>query len=76
MTKTKTLYSFGVILSSLSFSYTALAHSGVEHTASMHSILHMMISISVGLAIMAAGFLLLKRAPKGIWQTIRQRVTK
>ena len=76
MTKTKTLCSLGVILSSLCFSYTALAHSGMEHSANMHSILHMIISMSVGLAIMTAGFLLLKSRPKGICETIKQRVTK
>jgi len=74
MTKTKTLYSFGVILFSLSFSSAALAHSGVEHSAGMHSLQHMI--ITVGLAIMVAGFLFLKRAPKVINETIKQKVTK
>ena len=73
---TKTLCSLGVILSLLSFSYNTLAHSGQEYSASMHSVLHIIISISVSLALMAAGFLLLKRAPKVIMQAIKQRVRK
>lgn len=73
---TKTLYSLGVIVSLLSFSYNASAHSGQEYSADMHSILHIIISISVSLALLVASFLLLKRAPKVIMQAIKQRVRK
>ena len=76
MIKIKTLYSLGAILPLLVLSLDALAHSGMEHSENMHSIMHMFISISVGLALLAAGFFLLKRFPNVTQKLIRQRVKK
>ena len=68
---TKTLYSLGVILSLLSFSYNATAHSGIENSPNMHSLMHIVISICVGFVLIAAGFLLAKYMPKAIKQPIK-----
>lgn len=67
----KTLYSLGVILTLLSFSYNAAAHSGIEHSPNMHSLMHIVISVSAGFAFIAAYFLLSKRLPKAIKQPIK-----
>ena len=68
----KTLYSLGVILTLLSFSYNAAAHSGIEHSPNMHSLMHIVISVSAGFAFIAAAyFLLSKRLPKAIKQPIK-----
>ncbi len=76
MTKIKTFCFWGLTLFSLCFSCTALAHTGFKYSENMHSILHIGMSISVVLAFMAAGYLLLKRIPKGIKTSIKQEITK
>lgn len=68
---TKTLYSLGVILSLLSFSYNASAHSGIEHSPNMHSLMHIVISVCVGFGFIVACFLLSKYLPKAIKQSIK-----
>lgn len=59
----KTLYSLAVISLLLGFSGNALAHSGVSYSVNAHSIIHIIINISVGLAFIVA-FVLLKRVSK------------
>ena len=68
----KTLYSLGVILTLLSFSYNATAHSGTALSSIMHSTLHLVTSISLFLALMIAVYIVSKQ----LFNTIKQRVKK
>ncbi len=69
---TKTLSILVVMLSTLSISYNAVAHTGMAHASNMHSILHIATGVGVSIALMAVGFFLLKLLPK----SIEQRVNK
>ena len=51
---------------------TASAHTGMEHSSSLHSSIHLIITASVILAIVATGFYLYRCMPK----TKRIRIKK
>ncbi len=68
---TKTFSSLGLMLTLLIFSFTAQAHSGIEHSPNLHSLMHIVISLCVGFAFIAACFLLSKRLPKTIRQSTK-----
>ena len=62
----------GIILLSMAFSNSAIAHSGVAISAGMHSLLHFFIGIGVCISLIAIALLILKCTPKTMKQQIRK----
>ena len=64
----KTGLLLGLMLSTLSISYNAVAHTGMHHSSNMHSMLHIATSLAVSIALIAAGVFVFKRLPNAIKQ--------
>jgi len=56
----------GLMLSLLGVSQNCLAHSGVHSDSLLHSMLHVVLSAMVAIAVIGVSFLLVKRFPKAI----------
>ena len=65
----KNLSLFGLLV--LFLSNTAFAHTGMDQTSILHLAIHLVVPISIYLAIMAAGFYLIKKLPKPKVQRVR-----
>lgn len=62
----KTLSKLGLVLSMLSLSFNAVAHSGVSGSSIMHTMLHIGTSAIVAIAVIVTAIVLRKRFPKAI----------
>ncbi|WP_299870894.1 hypothetical protein [uncultured Cocleimonas sp.] len=69
---TKLFLTVITVFLSLGFSVTASAHSGHENASVMHLMFHAVVTVSIYLSLMAAGFYVIKRLPKAIKQRVKK----
>lgn len=69
---TKVLLSTLTLLLAATLTTSASAHSGMEYSSILHNSVHIITTVGIYLAMMVAGFYLLRKLPKAK----RQRVKK
>ena len=69
---TKIFLTLITLFLSMGLSISSFAHSGMEHSSNMHSMLHIVITISIVISLLVAGFVVFKRLPKANKQQFKK----